>query len=197
MGANSSVRSALPISTPSTPWPLPAGTSMRVEASPGIRLLELIVMGSPGPRKGGAGWSLRDYKDLFGHLIYGEAHRGPERGKDTLKVIQGCDRAGARTPASCPEPKAWPGLTHPPAPQGWGQRVRGRQQAQAPGFKVSSWSPGEASSIPCPPPVPPLGRLEATGEESATLMGKKKGEKSHIYSAFLGARQVLVTFASL
>lgn len=28
-------------------------------------------------------------------------------------------------------------------------------------------------------------------------MGKKKGEKSHIYSAFLGARQVLVTFASL
>lgn len=36
-------------------------------------------MGSPGPRKSGAGWSLRGCGELLSHLTHREVHRGPGR----------------------------------------------------------------------------------------------------------------------
>ena len=61
--------------------PTQAGTSTRVEASPGSSCWNPQSWDPQGPGKGGAGWSLRGCEELLSHLIHGEVHGGPGRGK--------------------------------------------------------------------------------------------------------------------
>lgn len=175
---------------------------MRVGSSSGTRLSELQSWDPQDPGQGGAGYSLRGRRAPSGHLIHGEAHGGPRRGKATFELLKDLDRAREepRSPTSSSEPDRNHTASHhhhprPPLPS-----------LEGPGHNrvgPSSWvqglplGPGETSSTPCSQPAPPVGRLEANREGPATSMRKEKDDESCIYSSFPGATQALFIFARL
>lgn len=153
-------------------------------------------MGSPGRRKAG---SRLQPEGLEGSCWPPHSWRGtwrPKKGKRHSSPSR-----------IWTEPEKKPGLPPPAQSLTWTTQLPAPPHPPLPGREgprhnrvgPSSWvqgrllGPGETSSCP----APPLGRLGAYREESATSMGKEKDDKSRIYSSFPGARQALFIFARL